>query len=108
MNQRNELIMYGGLAIVGYFLYKKYSGVIGSAVDSIAAPIASAYVDFMGSQKPTPQGSVIMPDGSDFPTAELTNLNFGFQGNVAMFTYGGVKYSLSPHDPNGNYVATRV
>lgn len=101
-------VMWGAVAIGAYFLWKKFSSVADTAVNAIAQPIADAYVDLTGPAAPVPQGTVIMPDGNNFPASDLTSLNFGFRNNVAMFTLNSTNYSLSPHDANGNYVATRA
>ena len=103
-----DVVIVGGLAAVAYFLYKKFAAVAEVAANVIAAPIANAYVDLTSPSAPVPQGQVLLPDGSTLAASDLTRLNFGFRGNVAMFTYNGADYSLSPHDANGNYVATRA
>lgn len=100
-------LLWGAVALGGYLVWQKFFGK-GGPVDSATASIANAYVDLTAPDAPVPQGSVVMPDGTNFPAADLTNLNFGFRNNVAMFTVNGVNYSLSPHDQNGNYVATRA
>jgi hypothetical protein len=101
-------LLWGALAVGAYLLWKKFTSVASSAANAIAAPIANAFVDLTSPAAPVPQGSVILPDGTSFPAANLTNLNFGFNQGVAQFTYQGGTYSLSPHDANGNYVATRL
>jgi hypothetical protein len=80
-----DILLYGGLAAVAYLLYKKFSNVANTAANAIAQPIANAYVDLTAPSAPIPQGSVLLPDGSNFPASDLTNYNFGFRGGVAMF-----------------------
>jgi hypothetical protein len=99
-------LLWGALAFGGYLLWQKFFGK-GGAVDTATQGIANAYVDLTSPAAPTPQGSVILPDGTNFPATNLTNLNFGFRNGIAIFTLNNVDYSLSPHDANGNYVATR-
>jgi hypothetical protein len=105
-----DVIIYVGLAGIAYFIYRKFKTSVDNAISTATQPVANAIVSLTSG--PTAQsqlqGQVIMPDGTNFSTSQLQNLNFGFQGNVAQFTMNGVQYSLSPHDANGNYVATRV
>lgn len=102
-----DVIIYGGLAAIGYFLYKKYGTAIGSAVSTATQPIANAYVALTSPNAPVPQGSVSMPDGSNFPASNLTALGFGFVNGVAQFSLNGRNYALSPQ-VNGVYQATAL
>lgn len=104
-----NIVLIGVGAIAAYYVFKGF-GSLNAAADSVAADVGNFWANLtMGpSVSSQLQGQVIMPDGSTFSTSNLTSLGFGFQGNVALFTLNGVQYSLSPHDANGNYVATRV
>lgn len=102
-----DMVIYGGLAIAAYFLYKKFAVSINAAANAIAQPIADGYVALTSPAAPIPQGSVVMPNGQNFAAANLTNMNLRWQGNVLMFDAGGSTYSLSSQ-VGGNYQATRV
>jgi hypothetical protein len=98
-----RVVMWATLALLGFAAYKFFK----KGADVIAKPIADLYVALSSPSAPKPRGVVIMPDGSTFPAARLSNMGFGFQGKVALFTApNGSKYFLSPHDAEGNYVAT--
>lgn len=108
-----DVVTYVVIGVAGYFLYqwlKKAGGAVDSALDTITKPIANAYVALTSPAAPVPQGSVILPDLSSFPMANLTNLGFGFKpgASAPTFKYNGVEYYLAPHDQNGNYQATPV
>ena len=102
-----DIVIYGGLAIAAYFLYRKFSVGINAAANAVAAPIANAWVNLTAPAAPAPQGSVVMPDGSYFDAANLTNMNRRWVGNALEFDSGGSTYALAPQ-VNGNYQATRV
>jgi hypothetical protein len=106
--RERDLVFYAALGIGAYFVWKKYGGAIGSAISTATAPLANTYVELTSPAAPVPQGSVLLPDGSSFPAANLSSLGISWQGNVLMFTYNGVQYSISSHDASGNYQAARV
>jgi len=97
-----DVVIYGGLAVLAYFLYKKFSVGINSAVNTAASGIANAYVGLTSPAAPVPQGSVIMPDGTNFP---LASIQPQWQGNALLFSYAGGTYQLQPHNADGNYPA---
>lgn len=105
MKTSDGLLLAGG-AILAYYVYKKINEAgtaVNSAANSVASGIAGAIV---GTSTVTPQGSVIMPDGSSFPTSELTNMEFGFDGPAATFLGNdGNTYQLSSQ-VNGSYTAS--
>ena len=105
-----------GLLIAGGYVFIEYiwpllsglgsaAGAAGAAVDSATTGIANAFVNATAGPAPQVQGTVQMPDGTSFPSANLTNMNFGFVNGVAQFTFNGAKYSLSPQ-VNGVYQAS--
>src|ERR1700676_3727809 len=97
-----DLVIYGGLAVAAYFLYKKFSGAIGTVASVITKPLADAYVS-LTTPSVVPQGLVIMPNGRNFPTSDLSSKGIQWRGNVLFFNSDGAQYSLGSHDPNGNY-----
>lgn len=103
----SEVVLYGGLAVAAYLLYKKFAGVVDSGANAIAKPISDLWVQMTSPTAPVPLGNIIMPDSSYFPASNLTGMNTRWQGNVLYFDSGGVTYSLSPQ-VGGNYQATRV
>ena len=106
-----DIVIYGGLAVAAYLLWKKFSTQIGSAVSAVTAPAANAWVALTSPSAPIPQGNILLPDGvTNFPASSLTSLGFGFKpgASAPTFRYNGVDYYLAPHDANGNYQATPV
>ncbi len=100
-----DLLLFGALAIAGYWLFSKFTSGIGDAASRLSAPIANAYVGWTSGAAPVPQGSAVFPDGSYVPMA---NLSPNWVGNSLQFSYGGHTWALSAHDASGNYPASLV
>jgi len=107
-----KTILYVAAGIgVAYLLYKAWSGVKG-AVSSVTAPIVNPLADWYAaltsSGSPIPQGFILLPDGSSVSSAQL-NIRMVPNTNSATFAYNSQTYYLnSPHDENGNWVASTV
>jgi len=106
----DDLLLYAALGIGAYFLYTNVLapalGIAGAAANAVAEPVANLYVALTSPASPVPQGSVIMPNGTNFPTANLTNMGITWAGNILTFTGSdGELYQLSPQS-GGNYVAS--
>lgn len=97
-----KILLVVGAIIGAYWLWTKVSGGIGAAASALTAPLANAYVDLTSGPAPVPQGSVVFPDGSYIPVAQITP---SWQGNALTFVYNGQNWQLQPHDANGNYPA---
>lgn len=103
--KNRDIIIYGGLAIAGYFLWKKFSGVAQAAIAPIVGAIANTYVDLTHTAAQA-TGQLAMPDGSFLPTATMENGTKRWVGNNLLFDLGGTTYSVTSHDANGNYPVT--
>ncbi len=100
--KRSDLAVYAGLAAGGYLLYKWLASGASLFANTLASPIASAWVGLTAPGAPVPQGSIIFPDGSSIPAA---NVSMTWIGNALTFAYNGRNWQLQPHDANGNYPA---
>jgi hypothetical protein len=96
-------LMLGAVGAALYWLYQ-FFGKPGGPVQSAEQSIANAWVGLTAPPAPQVQGTVLMPDGSTFPTANLTSLGLTWQGSTLTFSTGGQVYALSPN-ANGSYVA---
>jgi hypothetical protein len=94
------LIGAGAYAVYQFFQSPK------SPINTVAASVANAYVNLTSPPAPVPQGSVIMPDGTNFPASNLTGMALQSGPGSLTFQSGGTTYSLAPSDANGNYAAT--
>jgi hypothetical protein len=100
---KTDLILVLGLAGVAYYLYNKFiTPTPGGIVDTITSKIANLFPGTSSSVQVL--GTVLMPDGSTFPSSNLTNLNFGFVNGQAQFIFNGATYALTPQ-VNGVYNA---
>ena len=100
-----------------YLIYQAISKVgaplvnaVGAGVNAVTSGAANAYVAMTA--PPAAQvtgGSVIMPDGSSFPSSNLTSMGIqsSSPGSVT-FQSGGQTYQLAPSDAGGNYSAMPV
>lgn len=107
-----ELVKWGVIGVAAYLVYQTLKGpanAVNSALDSASQSVADLYVGLTSPALSVPQGSVIMPNGSNFPTANLTSMQFGFDSNNTATFMGsdGNTYQLSPQS-GGNYTATLV
>jgi hypothetical protein len=92
------------VAGVAYWLWTQKNKLTGpgSLYDTTTTGIANAFVP--SSNVAVTAGSVLMPDGSTFPSSNLTSLNFGFVNGQAQFILNGATYALTPQ-VNGVYQA---
>jgi hypothetical protein len=102
MKERDALL-YGGLAIGAYLLWRQFSGSIGGAVSSATAPLANFYAWLTSQSLPIPQGMIVFPDNTTIPASQLPPITW--YGNAATFIYNGNVWQLLSHDANGNYPA---
>jgi len=99
--KQRDLILYGVIAAVGYWLYTKFYAGASAVANVVAQPIANAYVALTSGAAPVPQGSVVFPDGSYLPVANIAPT---WYGSALVFTYNGQNWQLQPQ-VNGNYPA---
>jgi hypothetical protein len=103
--------LYAGLAVVAavvvYFLYKKAKTAIPQATQPISNAIASLITAATLPPPINATHSVILPDGSVVPIANIPGgLTFNAQLNAGQFTYQGQSYLIpGPSDSNGNFTA---
>jgi hypothetical protein len=104
----SDLLVLGALGVGGYLLWQWLnSSSPNNPVNSIASSIANTFVNLTSPALSVPQGSVVMPDGSYFPTSQLTSMDEGFDQGALTFLYSdGNTYQLSPVNAQGNYVAS--
>ena len=100
-----DAVVYVGLGIAAIWLYQKFKGGINQAVNAVTQPIANSIVSLTSPPPPTPQGSVIFPDGTYIPVSSIAP---NWVGNSLQFQYNGQTFALASHDANGNYPATVV
>jgi hypothetical protein len=99
-----------GLIGVGAYLVYKYVlplfTSIGQAGASVLNPITSGIANlFPGTSSSVQvQGTVLMPDGTTFPTSNLSSLGFQTVNGQAQFVFNGSTYALTPQ-VNGQYQA---
>lgn len=93
-------LLVGGL-IAAYWLFTKFRAGVNVAVDTIAAPLATAYVGLTSGAAQVPQGSAVFPDGSYVPMSQLSPK---WYGSALVFSYKGGNWQLQSQ-VNGNYPA---
>jgi hypothetical protein len=72
--------------------------------NTITTSIANLFPGTSPSVSIQSQLTVVMPDGTSFPAANLTGLNFQTVNGQAQFTFNGATYALTPQ-VNGVYQA---
>lgn len=103
-----ELVKWGVIGVGAYLVYQFFnSNNPNNPINAASQSIADLWVSLTSPAMSVPQGNVLMPDGSSFPTSNLTGMSFGFNSsNVATFVGSdGNTYSLAPQ-VGGNYTAT--
>ena len=100
--KNRDLIVYAGIGLGLYLLYRKFSGIVGAAVDTIAAPIAKGVVNF---NPLSANGMIVFQDGGMIPFGGIATR---WNGNNLLFDYGGKTFKLDSHDASGNYPATLI
>ena len=86
-------------AVAVYFVFKKLSSITTAAVESVAAPIANAYVDLTQPPAVKLLASIVLPPGQMIDANSVTlddNMQFRFNGAV---------YRLDHRNSDNNYVA---
>jgi len=108
------VMIVGALGVAAYLIYqaiqnigKPISNAVSAATNAATSGIANAYVGItQGPGASVAAGSVIMPDGSSFPSSQLTSMGVASQGAGSVtFQSNGTSYQLAPADSNGNYSA---
>jgi hypothetical protein len=120
-----DLVLLGGLVLVGYVLYKVFgavqataaaAGVAGKAVikgaQVVTAPVAAALATAWSAMTSNPNisllGNVLWPDGTSTPIASLT-VKSDTLGNVYVASpQNGLLFQLQPSDANGNWPAVQI
>jgi hypothetical protein len=98
-------LLVGGAYVVWKYLLPLFTSVgsgVGTAVNSVTTGIANLFPGTSSSVQV--QGTVLMPDGSSFPTSNLSSLGFQTVNGQAQFTFNGSLYALTPN-VNGQYQA---
>jgi hypothetical protein len=90
--------MLVGGAVAVWLAYQAYQSLKApaAAVSAAGGAATSAIANlFPGtSSSVTPQGTVLMPDGSQVPVANMVNNGFDSSGNLSM-NYGGSTYTIT-------------
>jgi hypothetical protein len=101
-------LLLGGAYIIYTYIWPLISGV-GSGVSSAANSLTTGIASFFPGTTPSVQvqGTVLMPDGTSFPTSNLSSLGFQTVNGQAQFTFNGSNYALTPQ-VNGQYQAIAI
>jgi len=105
----SDMLVLGAVAVGGYMLFKAWgeaSSAIASATKAPVTAAAQAYVNLTSGPAMTPQGSILLPEGSAIPVSAV-NVTPVAGSNSATFNYLGQQYFLNaPSDPaTGNWSA---
>jgi hypothetical protein len=95
-----------GAVYLAYLAWQKFKGGVQTLTAPVINPLADWYASLTSQGQAIPQGFILLPNGNSVSSAALTIRSVP-NSNSAQFAYNGQTYYLnSPHDDNGNWLAS--